>query len=152
MLQIFQKKYNFSGVTKKDTPSIFAVHERHCYYMYKHTCRDEGKLVRCSITIPAFLVFSFYFQKEIHRKVEWMMGEATKVMNEKVNCLIAGEVGSKKYLVAGLRKNKIMLPDWVHAVWTDTRYRRANNFFRSRNSYFIFYLFCISCLFLITTY
>lgn len=52
-----------------------------------------------------------------------MMGEATKVMNEKVNYLIAGEVGSKKYLVAGLRKNKIMLPDWVQAVWTDSRCR-----------------------------
>ena len=45
------------------------------------------------------------------------MGEVSKDFHERVTHLVAGEVGSKKYLVAANYGRKIMSPDWVSAVY-----------------------------------
>jgi len=50
-----------------------------------------------------------------------MLGEASKDFHERVSHLVAGEVGSKKYVVACQRGKAIMTPDWIDAVWDTAR-------------------------------
>ncbi len=45
------------------------------------------------------------------------MGEVSKDFHDRVTHLVAGEVGSKKYLVAANLKKKIMSPEWIDALW-----------------------------------
>lgn len=46
-----------------------------------------------------------------------MGGCVYRDLNVSVTHLIAGEVGSKKYLVAASLKKPILLPSWVKALW-----------------------------------
>jgi len=57
----------------------------------------------------------------LHERVQWMMGEASKDFHDRVTHLVAGEVGSKKYIVAAQLHKAIMTPEWVDAVWDTTR-------------------------------
>ncbi|XP_038652602.1 DNA topoisomerase 2-binding protein 1 isoform X2 [Scyliorhinus canicula] len=54
---------------------------------------------------------------EVHKKVQLMGGRILRDFNISVTHLIAGEVGSKKYLVAASLKKTILLPSWVKACW-----------------------------------
>jgi len=58
----------------------------------------------------------------IHERVQWMMGEASKDFHDRVSHLVAGEVGSKKYIVAAQLGKAIMALDWVDAVWNTGRF------------------------------
>ncbi|XP_048380189.1 DNA topoisomerase 2-binding protein 1 isoform X2 [Stegostoma tigrinum] len=53
----------------------------------------------------------------VHKHVQLMGGRILRDFNISVTHLIAGEVGSKKYLVAASLKKKILLPSWVKACW-----------------------------------
>lgn len=46
-----------------------------------------------------------------------MGGEVYKNLNLSVTHLIAGEVGSKKYLVAANLNKPILLPSWITTIW-----------------------------------
>ena len=46
-----------------------------------------------------------------------MMGEVSRDFCETVTHLVAGDVGSKKYLVAANLKKRIMTADWVEALY-----------------------------------
>jgi len=50
-----------------------------------------------------------------------MLGEASKDFHDRVSHLVAGEVGSKKYVVAAELGKSIMTPEWVDAVWDIAR-------------------------------
>lgn len=53
-----------------------------------------------------------------------MMGGCVyRDLNVSVSHLIAGEVGSKKYLVAASLKKPILLPSWVKALWEKSQQR-----------------------------
>ncbi|KAJ8307553.1 hypothetical protein KUTeg_015637 [Tegillarca granosa] len=54
---------------------------------------------------------------ELHKKVEMMGGVVSKDFTEHVTHLVAGEVGSKKYQVAGSLGKQIMSPKWIEMVW-----------------------------------
>ncbi|XP_019339085.1 DNA topoisomerase 2-binding protein 1 isoform X2 [Alligator mississippiensis] len=56
-------------------------------------------------------------REEVHKYVQLMGGHVYKDLNVSVTHLIAGEVGSKKYLVAATLKKPILLPSWVKALW-----------------------------------
>ncbi|XP_078519985.1 DNA topoisomerase 2-binding protein 1 isoform X1 [Lissotriton helveticus] len=56
-------------------------------------------------------------REEVHKYVQMMGGRVYRDLNVSVTHLIAGEVGSKKYLVAASLKKPILLPSWVKAVW-----------------------------------
>jgi len=58
----------------------------------------------------------------LHERVQWMFGEASKDFHDRVSHLVAGEVGSKKYIVAAQLGKVIMTPEWVDAVWDTTRF------------------------------
>ncbi|XP_016079854.1 PREDICTED: DNA topoisomerase 2-binding protein 1 isoform X2 [Miniopterus natalensis] len=71
-------------------------------------------------------------REEVHKYVQMMGGRVYRDLNVSVTHLIAGEVGSKKYLVAANLKKPILLPSWVKTLWeksqenTITRYTDIN--------------------------
>ncbi|NXR79258.1 TOPB1 protein, partial [Pycnonotus jocosus] len=56
-------------------------------------------------------------REEVHKYVQMMGGCVYRDLNVSVTHLIAGEVGSKKYLVAASLKKPILLPSWVKTLW-----------------------------------
>nr|XP_033785877.1 DNA topoisomerase 2-binding protein 1 isoform X2 [Geotrypetes seraphini] len=56
-------------------------------------------------------------REEVHKYVQMMGGRVYRDLNVSVTHLIAGEVGSKKYLVAASLKKPILLPSWVRTLW-----------------------------------
>ncbi|XP_009813790.2 DNA topoisomerase 2-binding protein 1 [Gavia stellata] len=56
-------------------------------------------------------------REEVHKYVQMMGGRVYRDLNVSVTHLIAGEVGSKKYLVAASLKKPILLPSWVKTLW-----------------------------------
>ncbi|XP_068261378.1 DNA topoisomerase 2-binding protein 1 [Nyctibius grandis] len=56
-------------------------------------------------------------REEVHKYVQMMGGRVYRDLNVSVTHLIAGEVGSKKYLVAASLKKPILLPFWVKTLW-----------------------------------
>ena len=61
------------------------------------TCSSPDTFVAWQFSGSHFL---FDFQDQIHQKIQWMMGSVSKDFHEGVTHLIAGEVGSKKYIVS----------------------------------------------------
>jgi len=51
-----------------------------------------------------------------------MFGALSEDFHDRVSHLVAGEVGSKKYIVAAQLGKDIMTPDWVDAVWDTARF------------------------------
>ncbi|KAM9307682.1 DNA topoisomerase 2-binding protein 1 [Gastrophryne carolinensis] len=62
-------------------------------------------------------------REEVHHYVQMMGGCVYRDLNVSVSHLIAGEVGSKKYLVAASLKKPILLPTWVKAIWEKSQQR-----------------------------
>ncbi|XP_056376623.1 DNA topoisomerase 2-binding protein 1 isoform X2 [Hyla sarda] len=62
-------------------------------------------------------------REEVHQFVQLMGGCVYRDLNVSVTHLIAGEVGSKKYLVAASLKKPILLPSWVKALWEKSQQR-----------------------------
>ncbi|KFQ37258.1 DNA topoisomerase 2-binding protein 1 [Mesitornis unicolor] len=56
-------------------------------------------------------------REEVHKYVQMMGGRVCRDLSVSVTHLIAGEVGSKKYLVAASLKKPILLPSWVKTLW-----------------------------------
>lgn len=63
------------------------------------------------------IYFLLGLQEEVHKYVQMMGGRVYRDLNVSVTHLIAGEVGSKKYLVAANLKKPILLPSWVNTLW-----------------------------------
>ncbi|XP_069814444.1 DNA topoisomerase 2-binding protein 1 isoform X2 [Dendropsophus ebraccatus] len=62
-------------------------------------------------------------REEVHQYVQLMGGSVYRDLNVSVTHLIAGEVGSKKYLVAASLKKPIVLPSWVKVLWEKSQQR-----------------------------
>ncbi|XP_018411454.1 PREDICTED: DNA topoisomerase 2-binding protein 1 [Nanorana parkeri] len=62
-------------------------------------------------------------REEVHHYVQIMGGCVYRDLNISVSHLIAGEVGSKKYLVAASLQKPILLPSWVKALWEKSQQR-----------------------------
>ncbi|KAM3928055.1 DNA topoisomerase 2-binding protein 1 [Leptodactylus fuscus] len=62
-------------------------------------------------------------REEVHQHVQLMGGFVYRDLNVSVTHLIAGEVGSKKYLVAASLKKPILLPSWVKVLWEESQQR-----------------------------
>ncbi|CAO2633792.1 DNA topoisomerase 2-binding protein 1 [Lemmus lemmus] len=70
-------------------------------------------------------------REEVHKYVQMMGGRVYRDLNVSVTHLIAGEVGSKKYLVAANLKKPVLLPSWIKTLWEKsqekiTRYTDIN--------------------------
>lgn len=75
-----------------------------------------------------FCIF-FPTQEEVHKYVQLMGGRVSRDLSVAVTHLIAGEVGSKKYVVAASLKKPILLPAWVKTLWdkSQQRYKETRN-------------------------
>lgn len=71
---------------------------------------------------------SLFLQTEVMDLVQLMGGRFYLDLNVSVTHLIAGEVGSKKYLVAASLGKPILLPSWVHACWEKSQDRYADTY------------------------
>lgn len=63
------------------------------------------------------VVLTPLFQSDVMDLVELMGGRVYRDLNVSVTHLVAGEVGSKKYLVAASLGKPVLLPSWVKACW-----------------------------------
>lgn len=66
---------------------------------------------------------SVSLQTEMMDLVQLMGGRVYLDLNVSVTHLIAGEVGSKKYLVAASLGKPILLPTWIKACWEKSQDR-----------------------------
>ncbi|XP_066441313.1 DNA topoisomerase 2-binding protein 1 isoform X3 [Eleutherodactylus coqui] len=66
-------------------------------------------------------------REDVHQYVQLMGGCVYRDLNVLVTHLIAGEVGSKKYLVAASLKKPILLPSWVTALWERSQKRTTSH-------------------------
>nr|AAP03894.2 Xmus101 [Xenopus laevis] len=62
-------------------------------------------------------------REDVHHYVQIMGGCVYRDLNVSVTHLIAGEVGSKKYLVAASLEKPILLPSWVKELWEKSNQR-----------------------------
>lgn len=70
-----------------------------------------------------FVSVRLYLQTEVMDLVQLMGGRVYLDLNVSVTHLIAGEVGSKKYLVAASLGKPILLPSWVKSCWEKSQDR-----------------------------
>ncbi|XP_036747981.2 DNA topoisomerase 2-binding protein 1 isoform X1 [Manis pentadactyla] len=63
-------------------------------------------------------------REEVHKYVQMMGGRVYRNLNISVTHLIAGEVGSKKYLVAAGLKKPILLPSWIRTLWEKSQEKK----------------------------
>ncbi|XP_008056831.1 DNA topoisomerase 2-binding protein 1 [Carlito syrichta] len=63
-------------------------------------------------------------REEVHKYVQMMGGRVYRDLNVSVTHLIAGEVGSKKYLVAANLKKPILLPSWIKTLWEKSQEKK----------------------------
>lgn len=68
-------------------------------------------------------------QTDVMDLVHLMGGRVYLDLNVSVTHLIAGEVGSKKYLVAASLGKPVLQPLWVHACWEKSQDRYVDIFF-----------------------
>lgn len=67
-------------------------------------------------------------REEVHKYVQMMGGEVFKILNLSVTHLIAGEVGSKKYLVAANLNKPILLPSWIKTIWEKSQENKITKY------------------------
>ncbi|GAB1294594.1 DNA topoisomerase 2-binding protein 1 [Apodemus speciosus] len=68
------------------------------------------------------------WQEEVHKYVQMMGGRVYRDLNVSVTHLIAGEVGSKKYLVAANLKKPILLPSWIKTLWEKSQEKKITKY------------------------
>ncbi|XP_005368507.1 DNA topoisomerase 2-binding protein 1 isoform X1 [Microtus ochrogaster] len=67
-------------------------------------------------------------REEVHKYVQMMGGRVYRDLNVSVTHLIAGEVGSKKYLVAANLKKPILLPSWIKTLWEKSQENKITKY------------------------
>lgn len=103
------------------------------------------RLTVCWVRVQPFTP-SVSLQMDVMDLVHLMGGRVYLDLNVSVTHLIAGEVGSKKYLVAASLGKPILQPSWVHACWEKSQERYGDHCFY--NSQFK-YLFCVLLMFFV---
>nr|XP_010300811.1 PREDICTED: DNA topoisomerase 2-binding protein 1 [Balearica regulorum gibbericeps] len=91
------------------------------YCMQSQQCVPRAEYPVYNMTMADVTVSCTSLEKdvreEVHKYVQMMGGRVYRDLNVSVTHLIAGEVGSKKYLVAASLKKPILLPSWVKTLW-----------------------------------
>ncbi|XP_023562364.1 DNA topoisomerase 2-binding protein 1 isoform X2 [Octodon degus] len=67
-------------------------------------------------------------REEVHNYVQMMGGRVYRDLNVSVTHLVAGEVGSKKYLVAANLKKPILLPSWIKTLWEKSQENKITRY------------------------
>ncbi|XP_074911245.1 DNA topoisomerase 2-binding protein 1 isoform X2 [Buteo buteo] len=91
------------------------------YCMQSQQCVPRAECPVYNMTMADVTVSCTSLEKdvreEVHKYVQMMGGCVSRDLSVSVTHLIAGEVGSKKYLVAASLKKPVLLPSWVKTLW-----------------------------------
>ncbi|XP_067593878.1 DNA topoisomerase 2-binding protein 1 isoform X3 [Pseudorca crassidens] len=99
---------------------IFCMHHQRCVPRAEHPVYN---MVMSDVTISCTSLENDK-REEVHKYVQMMGGRIYRDLNISVTHLIAGEVGSKKYLVAANLKKPILLPSWVKTLWEKSQEKK----------------------------
>uniref|UniRef100_A0A8C0FK36 DNA topoisomerase II binding protein 1 n=1 Tax=Bubo bubo TaxID=30461 RepID=A0A8C0FK36_BUBBB len=95
------------------------------YCMQSQRCVPRAEYPVYNMTMADVTVSCTSLEKdlreEVHKYVQMMGGCVYRDLNMSVTHLIAGEVGSKKYLVAASLKKPVLLPSWVKTLWAKSQ-------------------------------
>ncbi|XP_054451194.1 DNA topoisomerase 2-binding protein 1 [Pteronotus mesoamericanus] len=103
---------------------IFCMHHQRCVPRAEHPVYN---MVMCDVTVSCTSLEKDK-REEVHKYVQMMGGHVYRDLNMSVTHLIAGEVGSKKYLVAANLKKPILLPSWVKTLWEKSQENKITRY------------------------
>lgn len=103
---------------------IFCMHHQRCVPRAEHPVYN---MVMCDVTVSCTSLEKDK-REEVHQYVQMMGGRVYRDLNVSVTHLIAGEVGSKKYLVAANLKKPILLPSWVKTLWEKSQEKKITRY------------------------
>ncbi|XP_022370850.1 DNA topoisomerase 2-binding protein 1 isoform X4 [Enhydra lutris kenyoni] len=99
---------------------IFCMHHQRCVPRAEHPVYN---MVMSDVTVSCTSLEKDK-REEVHKYVQMMGGRVYRDLNISVTHLIAGEVGSKKYLVAANLKKPILLPSWIKTLWEKSQEKK----------------------------
>ncbi|XP_073915497.1 DNA topoisomerase 2-binding protein 1 isoform X3 [Castor canadensis] len=99
---------------------IFCMHHQRCVPRAEHPVYN---MVMSDVTVSCTSLDKEK-REEVHKYVQMMGGRVYRDLNISVTHLIAGEVGSKKYLVAANLKKPILLPSWIKTLWEKSQEKK----------------------------
>ncbi|XP_032264564.1 DNA topoisomerase 2-binding protein 1 isoform X2 [Phoca vitulina] len=99
---------------------IFCLHHQRCVPRAEHPVYN---MVMSDVTVSCTSLEKDK-REEVHKYVQMMGGRVYRDLNISVTHLIAGEVGSKKYLVAANLKKPILLPSWIKTLWEKSQEKK----------------------------
>uniref|UniRef100_A0A452S5F4 DNA topoisomerase 2-binding protein 1 n=1 Tax=Ursus americanus TaxID=9643 RepID=A0A452S5F4_URSAM len=99
---------------------IFCMHHQQCVPRAEHPVYN---MVMSDVTVSCTSLEKDK-REEVHKYVQMMGGRVYRDLNVSVTHLIAGEVGSKKYLVAANLKKPILLPSWIKTLWEKSQEKK----------------------------
>ncbi|VFV45198.1 dna topoisomerase 2-binding protein [Lynx pardinus] len=99
---------------------IFCMHHQRCVPRAEHPVFN---MVMSDVTVSCTSLEKDK-REEVHKYVQMMGGRVYRDLNISVTHLIAGEVGSKKYLVAANLKKPILLPSWIETLWEKSQEKK----------------------------
>ncbi|XP_012580437.1 PREDICTED: DNA topoisomerase 2-binding protein 1 isoform X2 [Condylura cristata] len=99
---------------------IFCMHHQRCVPRAEHPVYN---MVMSDVIISCTSLDKDK-REEVHKYVQMMGGRVYRDLNISVTHLIAGEVGSKKYLVAANLKKPILLPSWIKTLWEKSQEKK----------------------------
>uniref|UniRef100_A0A2K6G5P2 DNA topoisomerase 2-binding protein 1 n=1 Tax=Propithecus coquereli TaxID=379532 RepID=A0A2K6G5P2_PROCO len=103
---------------------IFCMQHQRCVPRAEHPVYN---MVMSDVTISCTSVEKEK-RDEVHKYVQMMGGRVYRDLNVSVTHLIAGEVGSKKYLVAANLKKPILLPSWINTLWEKSQEKKITRY------------------------
>ncbi|XP_051062024.1 DNA topoisomerase 2-binding protein 1 isoform X1 [Phodopus roborovskii] len=102
----------------------FCMHHQQCVPRAEHPVYN---MIMSDITISCTSLDKDK-REEVHKYVQMMGGRVYRDLNVSVTHLIAGEVGSKKYLVAANLKKPILLPNWIKTLWEKSQEKKITRY------------------------
>ncbi|KAM6908166.1 DNA topoisomerase 2-binding protein 1 isoform 1-T1 [Lycodopsis pacificus] len=139
VLQMDQKDKSLFVFSSFTTPAFLHCKKLGCrvvsplvvlYCLHQHHCVPKAEKPVYNMAMADVTISCTSLDKAIRAEVmdlvQLMGGWVYLDLNVSVTHLIAGEVGSKKYLVAASLGKPVLLPSWVKACWEKSQ----NSFFR----------------------
>ncbi|XP_008847008.1 DNA topoisomerase 2-binding protein 1 [Nannospalax galili] len=102
----------------------FCIHHQQCVPRAEHPVYN---MIMSDVTVSCTNLDKEE-REEVHKYVQMMGGRVYRDLNLSVTHLIAGEVGSKKYLVAANLKKPILLPSWIKTLWEKSQENKITKY------------------------
>ncbi|KAM6159788.1 DNA topoisomerase 2-binding protein 1 [Erethizon dorsatum] len=103
---------------------LFCMHYQQCVPRAEHPVYN---MVMSDVTVSCTSLDKEK-REEVHNYVQMMGGRVYRDLNVSVTHLVAGEVGSKKYLVAANLKKPILLPSWIKTLWEKSQENKITRY------------------------